>query len=346
MDQESKIFLADINAAVENTGNYLIDLLLEPDAVCALVDTKGDADPSNDENFIYQLTGLNEAFRQVAKNCFEVRLPNNLVAVGQIGKPFNPIGTNTSQYADQIDVRGKYIDKLAAIEILFQERQNNRVLDRVTSNYLTHPRIGPKLLAATTQMLLDEVRHNVTMDFIDGSSQTMPFSYQPSKMFKMQSRIHPVVDYFLNIRSGHRSLAQEMVRRIKKSINDLSDPNLRQEQLAIYSVQHGRTICSAYEDRVVVGGNDHVFCAASGNLIAKMLIDRIVAFDAMSPLPEKRIQELLTDLESGKKLDMDNYEEAEQAVLSTDVGLIKMYLSGSLRSRDVYTNALYALADH
>jgi hypothetical protein len=76
-------------------------------------------------------------------------------------------------YADQIDVRGIYADKLAAAHTLFARKVGNSVYDKVEGNYLDIPELKEEITGTLLSLLTDQVRENVVFTAVDGSKFTI-----------------------------------------------------------------------------------------------------------------------------------------------------------------------------
>jgi len=92
------------------------------------------------------------------------------VVVGQAGKAFNSLKDPNSEnaYADQIDIRGIYPDKLAAVNSLFNRRTGNSSYDKNEDNYLDFPEVRDEVAQTFLSVLFNKVVEDVTFTTADG----------------------------------------------------------------------------------------------------------------------------------------------------------------------------------
>ena len=129
----SNDFLKDVHQATMIAGRFFLRVLKTPDLYCAIVK---DAEPTK----IIGILPIRELSTE-AISCFDsenVRLNPGYAIAAQGGKSFqsrkDPASDN--HYADQIDVRGIYIDKLLAIHYLTVRELGNQIFDNYTENLI------------------------------------------------------------------------------------------------------------------------------------------------------------------------------------------------------------------
>lgn len=159
-------WLKDVRDAAILSGRFLVDVLKTPDLHCAVA-------RKEKPNEIFAIDRL-DAFNPSGIDCFEdANLNSNFVVVGQGGKTFknrkSPRSDNT--YADQIDARGTWIDKVAAAQMLFSRRTGNSIFDRNQDNYLDLPGVSEEVTKALTDMILDTVSSPI--EFVDKDGKVL-----------------------------------------------------------------------------------------------------------------------------------------------------------------------------
>lgn len=112
-------WLRDLKEATLLTNRLLIDVAMTPDLHCAISMA---AKPSQIIAAVPLVTIDKDAF-----DCSSLQLDPKYLVVGQAGKPLNdkkhPDSQNT--YIDQIDVRGYWLDKFAAANVLFKRNMGS-----------------------------------------------------------------------------------------------------------------------------------------------------------------------------------------------------------------------------
>lgn len=161
-------FLKETKQAAVKAGTFLAGVLKTPDTICAVA-LKSNPTQIVELAPLDSITSTNDAF-----DCFEaaeddslkeVLDQNNLVIVAQGGKSFNHRKSSKSDnnYADQIDQRGVWLDKLAAARALFNRRVGNSAYDKVEDNFLDlTPELTKEIANTVNGLLLDQVETSVT----------------------------------------------------------------------------------------------------------------------------------------------------------------------------------------
>jgi hypothetical protein len=123
--------LKDIHDSAMLSAAFFQRVLETPDIHCVYT-TK---DKPTEISAIYPLSQVSVN----GANCFkDAEEPDGYKLVGQIGKSFNDLKDPKSDnhFSDQIDVRGIWIDKMLAAQMLFNRTVGNSVLDTSEDNYL------------------------------------------------------------------------------------------------------------------------------------------------------------------------------------------------------------------
>lgn len=162
-------FLKEIKAAALESGRFFLRVLKTPDVLCAIAKKDNPADVIAVERL--------EAFTKTGLSCFkDVQLRPEYIVVGQAGKMFNskkdPESDNA--YADQIDVRGIFPDKIAAARALFSRKIGNSAYDKYEDNYLDMADLKEEISQTFLAMLLNKVSGELNFKSNDGSEFSMP----------------------------------------------------------------------------------------------------------------------------------------------------------------------------
>lgn len=156
--------LKDIKAAALKSGQFFMNLIKTPDVLC-MVAQKSDPAHAVEIVPLAALTAGTDGF-----DCFRhAHLKSDYIVIGQTGRSFNDIKDpeSTNVYADQIDVRGIWVDKIAAAEMLFKRRIGNDLYDVSEDNYSDIKELSKDVATTLASMLLNQVENDVT--FVDAA---------------------------------------------------------------------------------------------------------------------------------------------------------------------------------
>jgi len=164
---ESNAFLKDLKTSSALAGQFLMSVVATPDLTCAMVDI---SNPTQIADAV-RLDELDAS--QIS--CFKVNMADfgrpNMVIVGQYGKLFqsrkDPLSDNS--WADQIDVRGYWLDKLVATRVLFARDLGISTLDRETDNFTDRADLAPDIMGLTQAMLLNKIGGIQDLELANGA---------------------------------------------------------------------------------------------------------------------------------------------------------------------------------
>lgn len=165
-------WMKEVKDAALASGRFFLNVLMVPDLQCAI------AKVSNPRQIV-EVGDIN-LFSQDDANCFELELNPEYIVVAQTGKAFNNRKSATSEnnYADQIDVRGMYIDKLVAMENLFQRRTGNSIFDKYEDNYMD-TELQPEIMQTMLKLLMNKL--TVQAPFVNAAGEVVgTFEIRPS----------------------------------------------------------------------------------------------------------------------------------------------------------------------
>lgn len=154
-------WLKDLKESALISGRFFLEVLQTPDLTCAFA-------KNEQPNTIAAIMPLSY-FDPEAMNCFSLE-PDGYKVLAQFGKSFkhrkDPGSDNN--YADQIDMRGYFLDKIAATEALFARRTGNSTYDRDEDNYVDMTELTEEISSTINALLLDQVVPVVTFHNQDG----------------------------------------------------------------------------------------------------------------------------------------------------------------------------------
>ncbi len=156
-------FLKELKEAAVASGKFFVKVMTTPDIMCAI------AAKSNPSTIVGVLPLAD--YNSDGINCFkDLALNAGYVTVAQAGKAFNhkKDAASDNHYADQIDVRGVYIDKIVAVEKLFNRRVGNSSFDKNEDNYLDLPGVTEPIEGALMAMLTNSLVVNLNFKDANG----------------------------------------------------------------------------------------------------------------------------------------------------------------------------------
>lgn len=216
-------FLKEVKLATEKAGKFLIDVVKTPTVTCLIQDQQSGG------MLVAPLKQLT-TFDPYATNCFEAKLNPRYLVAGQTGKAFEDQKyiTNPYSYIDQIDVRGIWVDKLLALNTLFDRMLGITNFDKYSENFLTLPALRPELTNLIGSVLTNEVQSDLTFvtnpELLDQLPPVMSFKNVGYDLISLQAHkievpLHPLVKRYFGLRSNSY-FQVEMVDKVINAIND------------------------------------------------------------------------------------------------------------------------------
>ncbi len=166
-DIDSIEFVKEIDETVEMVADFLIEVIATPDMTCIVFDTQSGG---------LQLAPISifpTFAHDMSRDCSKLQLNEQFVVVGEAGKHLNSfkLRSNPNRFADQIDVRGSWIDKAYAMRTLFRRTMGSTIHDDYNGNFLDHPKSAPKVLGFLQGLLTNDVVAPIEVRFFDGRVQ-------------------------------------------------------------------------------------------------------------------------------------------------------------------------------
>lgn len=177
-------FLKQTKQAALKAGSFLASVLKVPDTLCAIA-------PKANPNQIIGLLPLSQISLEGIDCFLDARLNNSYVVVGQAGKSFNHRKSprSSNNYADQIDQRGIWLDKLAAARALFNRRIGNSSYDKVEDNFLDlSPQLTEEIADTVNGLLLNQTTVPLSIRAQDGT-ELLAIKDFPVEMFTAPEKL-------------------------------------------------------------------------------------------------------------------------------------------------------------
>jgi hypothetical protein len=171
---ESIPFLKELKAATVVSGKFFLQVMRTPDLLCAIARV-------NDPSSIIGLIPIREiSKRDISCLDIEVNPASGLMIVAEGGKSYQSRKDPNSDnpWADQIDVRGIWMDKALAAHYLLTRELGSSLTDQYTENFLHMPEMQAEILATLDQTLKDEFAAPVEFRTVFGPSVTFEVPYK------------------------------------------------------------------------------------------------------------------------------------------------------------------------
>ncbi|MBC7465037.1 MAG: zinc-dependent metalloprotease [Bdellovibrio sp.] len=335
---ESVSFLKDLNQASLISGVFLAKVLLVPDQTCAL------ALPAK-PNEIVALVPLS-AINKDAMSCFDMQL-NSYIVVAETGKSINSKKDPESRnaYADQIDMRGIWADKLMASKYLFNRQIGVFTMDDTVDNFLNIPTLRAPIASTVEGLMMNSALDTLEFRFADGSKQSFEVNYDLFDSQKINEPIHPAIARRMGLAAGRSTQLQEVVgAKFATQMNDQTGEHDEDQGLSLAFLVKRYDPSSGVLDKSVksMTVNGVRYVADQSNVIALNAMDGITVATVLSKLEPKKVAEIANA--RLKKEPMPATATAdEKAAWNLPNESLLGYLDGSIKSVQFYTRLLNIL---
>ncbi|MBL7670929.1 MAG: zinc-dependent metalloprotease [Bdellovibrionaceae bacterium] len=300
-------YLADLRAAAKMGGEFFLKVISIPDKVCYFESL----DPLRPGLIPKPLRAFGmPTCESVNPKEYEGFESTQLYA--QSGRLFNSVRdpNSSNYYADQIDVRGYWLDQMMAVRYLLYRQVGNSSLDKEGDNYLDLPELRGPILKTLTELSLNKLRAPTEVEFVDGSKMTLPLSVDSIWMRRVEKPIHPIVARRLGVPNRPFYLTEYFNQFIAHQLTNFTDKESLEKMTAeLFKV-------AVFDNRTAnlkgtVGSNQKYldvgtqrFVAAPENAIAQELIrsaeefrTQIVLVKSLGNDVIKKAVEMLTEAE-------------------------------------------------
>ncbi len=345
-------FLKDVRQATLLSGIFFANVLLVPDATCAIA-------KKDTPNAITIMQPLSE-FK--ALSCFDVQLKEEYVMVGQAGKRFNSFKdpANPNAYADEIDVRGIWLDKVLALRALTNRQIGISSLDEFSDNFLNIKELRAGILGIVKSIMNNNVVNTVPFTMADGSKADLEMSYDMSDsqvvkkplildvLEHREATADVIASYAakLGVRvDGTTPLQHIIASQLVSDSIDHNDVHVEDKQIAasmsvykfgsIFNINLGAGAKSVVIDNTV-------YVADSSNTLAGESIDNLALATTVEKVPAAKLVEIIAAKAAHTAMPADATAD-EQAVWNLSDETIKNVDTGVLKKSSYYKQLLNIL---
>jgi hypothetical protein len=347
--EEAK-FLIDVKTATTIATKFLLSVIAMPDQTCVL------SKVGSPQPIIAPIDEINPG----AVSCFDIQLNDSYKMLYQFGRRLNSRKDSNSEnhFADQIDVRGYWIDKAMATRALFERSTGILTLDENTDNMLDRSDLSPEILELVRGMMLNQVATQVEIQnskgLIEGVA-TVPVDTSRANVDKSifagqlsneglkalaNSMGLPGARFLADSFNFNRLLAYKFVSEAKDDSHEVDGQALAD----MFSV----TRWSTNNSNSIEKGSKTFdlgtarFIATPDNVLASEAMDLREAAITLAAVPRARVKEL-ADLKAKSQTPPANLTPQEQAVWALPAERVQDFLAGILGSAVFYEDVVNLL---
>lgn len=335
----SEPFLADLRQAAWISANFLIDVVKIPDMTCAV------AKKENPSQIVF--VDVLHRFAPRKTSCFADPgdwLNDEFIVVGQAGRLFASMKDPNSgnPYADQIDVRGIWMDKILALQLLTKHELGSLAFDRYTESPVAFPGVEEKFLELVDQILLDEFFGPVEFDLASGEKGKIEIAYGLAATHTIPAALDPrVMVGFPGMTPEERAagekrflrettLSEELVKMLVKEYASRARDARAQRILERYAVY--REFPSAGrqpEEWTTLSVGTRRFIALKENVVALKAIQSVNDLRLLKVAGEETVRTIVQKILKNEQAPEDA-TEIEKKIYAVDPGLSIKFLSGGV----------------
>ncbi|MCM2278860.1 MAG: zinc-dependent metalloprotease [Oligoflexia bacterium] len=351
-------FLKDLDEAVQVTSDFFLRVIGTPDVHCVAVSLEN---PENIE--LVKLSTVSEAVGCYDPEFLALAKQAGFMILGQGGKSLHSrkAPSNPSPYADQIDVRGIWIDKLLAERFLLGRELGISLLDETKGSFLEYKDTGAKLKKLLSGIATMKLEGTLQLTFESGNQEEIPFVQPLEIKDQLISRKPESVRRALGLPKGDTLLGRELIRTVMSEVPHMlagSGAEAFADTFRVASFLPHELSRTPKDFRKAEHGK-RTFVALPQNVIAWSVLEELEAVRTLSKVEPKRLAELLTgpakpadseggaaqpgNAESGtegaqppKAEPKPELTAEEKAALELPPVLLLKFLKGQLQSEDTY----------
>lgn len=337
-------FLKDIKQAADLAGNFLLDVLQTPEQTCVIADIE--------KKEIMPPTLLTDISAD-AMNCASVVLKKQFKVVGEFGKSFNskkdPASNNP--YADQIDVRGIWMNKLVAAEILLSRSLDNSSWDKTDDSFIDYGPLRTNLVEALSSLFSGSVNKSVSLQLSNGQVVELPVTINlantqlienplmdnvkkrfgmPNRDVYLQELLLPIIQSSVSNRRQLTDFDRSVLDAFRVArVDSFAAINEKEPNLAFWQ-QDGST----------------VYVATESNVVARQVISALQTNATLAPFEGKDIVAAALKLQKGElaQLEPSLMTGVEQAVVKLGLTNVAAYLNGDIQDSSFLSSMLQTLS--
>jgi hypothetical protein len=337
-------WLKDIRDAMLNVADFYIDQVATPGQLCVVQSvTDANADP-----IVVPLKQIASGKGKSVATCFDseqLQLPNipgtdmpAYAVIAEAGKHINNKKDNRSDhfmtsYADQIDVRGTWMDKVFAMRYLTR-RQLGSIHDSSIGNFLDIPAVRAKVLNKINEFAMNNVKGKLTLRDENGdilNDRPIEYSFPIDETHRINGSLFSSVNKYFGLAKGDDSnfLMRNLIHEVTNGAISNQDRQATEDLAALFKVSTVSEFTDIDESKfMTVQLGDTIFAAGKRNVLAQntmMMVEFNTILDAVENkviqgiIAERNQQDLVTKAEIDNILNQGDEVDDEVTVSSSSV---------------------------
>lgn len=314
--------VCELNESLKTVANMFLDILKTPDLTCA-VGEAGDEQNAPKVKRLVKMTEIMEersVSSELRKNnhflesCFDPMVKDyfkkeNLVVIGEVGKFLNSHRDSNPnyKYADDIYVRGIWVDKMMAMKFLFERRHQIGTTDETQLALIDHPTVKKEFLNIMKHMIMGKKLEN-PLPFLteNGEKFYMPYIIEAdTKINQVEDDLFWLKMYFKMEQTGEGNLLESMLAQIwNANIGVQGDALAKQYQTQNYVStrkwkgyfpEHNRNPNLLYfYDEGNGERSEMTYAASKTNAIAFEILTLINKMDELKAIPKESFNKIIS----------------------------------------------------
>jgi len=342
---ESIGFLKELKAATLIAGQFYLNILKTPDLMCAVSET------ANPTQIIAVLPV--RALSKRAVSCFdttEVRLNDRFMVVAEGGKSFqsrkDPNANHPmASFADEIDVRGIWMDKLLAAHYLFSRQLGSTLFDNSTENFLNISELRGPILETMQQLVTDELAGPVNFRIVGGAGNAdLNIAYKLYDASEMSnSHLMPVsldgnARAILGLGTENTVFHKEFLRKMLSLIPSPAHQGLSEAVVGAFRIRDFLPDDGRPQDYLAVDIGSRRYFALNNALVSAQLLSNFRTVSLLGQMSAEQLQKVIT---TKKTEDLNDIEKLAKALGNET---IQKFVDGGFQQPAFYALMIESLA--
>jgi hypothetical protein len=344
---ENYEFLKDVKAASLLSAEFLLKTIAEPELTCVVAN-----ESSNEIAGILPIKEIDP--EQIS--CDKLKLKEGFKVVGSFGKLINSAKDPESDnfYADQIDVRGNWIAKLAAFKTLIDRKIDNSSYDKTEDTYIDIPIIRQKFLKQMADMVRGDALSLQIVTLNNGQTVELPFRSDFDKAAIISQPLSESAKRIFNMPSRDVRLQELFVTRIKNSsktraFGDKNEDSTIKDIFTVTKLNALNKISKIDGEGnqvvlAILAKDDLQYIATPRNLLGREFINAAIVARELSMFEKTEIEQALRNRLSDQLPKLKKATEVEKTVAKLDIDLMVAYLRGEIQTAEYIFAMLDILA--
>ena len=272
--RQNKQFFLGVSGAAHVAVDFFLEILTMPDMHCSVAEV---ANPTVIAATVplKVLSPDGEAFD--CADSERIGINPLYKVVGQTGRYFNHqrhehlLPGQLRAAADELSVRGIWMDKLLAVKWLTERELDNTVFDEFRAAPVDYPEFGDKIRAAFAGYITDTLVSNVEVKMFDGTSRMLQVAHKPSDSHTISNRVLMPFHArrgLTRVETDFRALMFPMIKRSLRAADNISLTAALTNTLSVYQIDP----ISTFNPETIAGIAE--FRDGQGQLIARFLASR------------------------------------------------------------------------